>query len=509
MREVMKWPYKTKDGNVVGHVTRLESENELSGSKPRKATIPYFKENGQSGIPDDLPREYRIYGMDSVTDFSKPIFIVEGEKCAYALHGLGYQAITNLGGCQQGHLANWSVISEAECIYILPDNDEVGWQYARGVYERIKSFNRLTSIQLLPFKQGEKADICDFLKTIPALSGWNELDSLQDHPARADIKAAFEQYLADMVEPIPPAWKFIVTKHKHKLIAANDFKALQLPKRHMLLFPWLPEGSINMIFADRGIGKTFFALSCALALANGDEFLCYKADEAVPVLYLDGEMQATAIQERLHKLSNGRETIAPLTLYTPDCQDNDYTPDLGTTEGREQINELVEAVNPKVIFIDNISTFDRTGNENEAESWSPIQEWAVQHRKKGRSIVFIHHANKEGKQRGSHKKEDVMDAVIKLKRPEDYIQGEGAAKILVQYTKARHLSGEMVQDIEATLHSEDDCFRWDWEQGDITYRKAVEMMKNHVSLRDIAEELAVGKSTVHRWKAKAQSENLL
>ncbi|MDP7143525.1 MAG: phage terminase small subunit-related protein [Alphaproteobacteria bacterium] len=174
-----------------------------------------------------------------------------------------------------------------------------------------------------------------------------------------------------------------------------------------------------------------------------------------------------------------------------------------------RVQNTLTTYNPKVIFIDNISTFDRTGNENEAESWSPIQEWAVQHRKKGRSIVFIHHANKEGKQRGSHKKEDVMDAVIKLKRPEDYIQGEGAAKILVQYTKARHLSGEMVQDIEVTLHSEDDYFRWEWEQGDITYRKAVEMMKNHVSLRDIAEELTVGKSTVHRWKAKAQNENLL
>ena len=277
----------------------------------------------------------------------------------------------------------------------------------------------------------------------------------------------------------------------------------------MLLFPWLPEGSINMIFADRGIGKTFFALSCALALANGDEFLCYKASKPVPVLYLDGEMQATAMQERLYKLSNGKSTIAPLSIYTPDCQEVDYTPDLGTKEGKEHINELIEAVNPKVIFIDNISTFDRTGNENEAESWAPIQEWAVQHRKNGRSIVFVHHANKEGKQRGSHKKEDVMDAVIRLKRPDDHISGEGSTKIMVQYTKARHLSGEVALDIEATLYSDDNQLKWDWEQGDILYRKTIAMLKDKMSTRDIAEELSIGKSTVHRWKAKAQSDNLL
>ncbi|MCK5295869.1 MAG: AAA family ATPase, partial [Alphaproteobacteria bacterium] len=366
-----------------------------------------------------------------------------------------------------------------------------------------------SKIKLLSFPLCNKGDICDYLKTIPELSNWNELDSLHNHSSIRIIKSSFEQYMHDNTENIPASWKFIVTKHKHKLIAVNDFKSLKLPKRHMLLFPWLPEGSINMIFADRGIGKTFFALSCALALANGEDFLCYVAEEAVPVLYLDGEMQATAIQERLHKLSGGKPTKAPLNLYTPDCQENDYIPDIGTKEGRDQINELIEASNPKVIFIDNISTFDRTGNENEAESWAPIQEWAVQHRKRGRSLVFIHHANKEGKQRGSHKKEDVMDAVIRLKRPEDFLQGEGATKILVQYTKARHLSGEMAQDIEATLHSENDLLKWKWEQGDIAYRKAVEMMKDGVSMRDIAEELSIGKSTVHRWKSKAQSDGLL
>ena len=509
MREVMKWEYKTKDGNVAGHVTRLENDNELSGSKPRKKTIPYFEENGQSGIPDNLPKEHRIYGMDTVKDFAKPIFIAEGEKCAYALHGLGYQAITNVGGCQQGHLADWNIISKAQNIYILPDNDDAGLKYAKRVYERIKSFDDLQEVKLLRFPISDKSDICDYLKALPELTNWNELDSLKNHPSLTAVSYSFDLYLQNEQEPIPPAWKFITTKHKHKLIAANDFKSLKLPKRHMLLSPWLPEGSINMIFADRGIGKTFFALSCALALAKGDEFLCYKVSEAVPVLYLDGEMQATTMQERLYQLSGGKETSLPLSLYTPDCQDNDYTPDMGTTQGREQINELIEAVNPKVIFIDNISTFDRTGNENEAESWAPIQEWAVQHRKKGRSLVFIHHANKEGKQRGSHKKEDVMDAVIRLKRPDDYIQGEGSTKIMVQYTKARHLSGSQTQDMEATLISDGEIIKWEWEAGDIVFQQAIDMMKNKLSIRDIAEELNIGKSTIGRWKTKAQSDGLL
>ena len=66
MRTVMKWDYKTKDGHVVGHVIRLENENELGSSKTRKQIIPVFNENGKSGIPEDLPNEHRIYGLDSV-----------------------------------------------------------------------------------------------------------------------------------------------------------------------------------------------------------------------------------------------------------------------------------------------------------------------------------------------------------------------------------------------------------------------------------------------------------
>lgn len=96
----MPWP-RLANGCVAGHVVRLEGSCEHGNSKPDKQIIPYFKDDGQPGIPVDLPNEYRIYGLDSISDYSKPVFIVEGEKCAYALQGLGFQAITSLGGSGQ------------------------------------------------------------------------------------------------------------------------------------------------------------------------------------------------------------------------------------------------------------------------------------------------------------------------------------------------------------------------------------------------------------------------
>ena len=62
----------------------------------------------------------------------------------------------------------------------------------------------------------------------------------------------------------------------------------------------------------------------------------------------------------------------------------------------------------------------RTGRENEAEGWLPVQDWALGHRRAGRSVLFIHHAGKGGLQRGTSRREDVLDTVIGLRRPTDY-----------------------------------------------------------------------------------------
>lgn len=508
MRQVMKWDYKTKDGHVVGHVIRLEDETELDGSKPHKKIIPFFRENGQQGIPDDFPGECRVYGLDSISNFSKPVFIVEGEKCAYALQGLGFQAITSLGGTGQISKADWSAIQDAKLVYILPDNDEVGRKYAYHVYRQIKAFGQLLTIKLLRFPVAPKADVCDYLKTIPGLSEWNELDGLQAHPAQETAREEFQAYLSANAKPVPADWNFLVTKHKHKVISVNDFNCIQLPKRETILSPWLTEGSINMVFADRGIGKTFFCLSCAVALVNGEEFLSYKADRPVPVLYLDGEMQATAMQQRLRQLTKGKPTKESLSIFTPDCQNlTDHIPDIGIPHGRQEIDELVKAVNPKVVFIDNISTFIRTGNENEGDSWSPVQEWAVQLRKQGVAVVFIHHANKEGKQRGSHKKEDVMDIVIQLKRPDDFLQGTDNTRMLIRYTKSRHMGALDTEDIEATLKTTDGSLEWTFEAGDLDFQRAMDLLNDGLSMAEVGDELGVSKSTVHRWKKKALQQH--
>ncbi|WP_408607000.1 AAA family ATPase [Candidatus Nucleicultrix amoebiphila] len=54
----------------------------------------------------------------------------------------------------------------------------------------------------------------------------------------------------------------------------------------------------------------------------------------------------------------------------------------------------------KLLILDNYSALCRQGRENEADSWIPLQECFLTLRRRGLSILLIHHSNKSGRQRG-------------------------------------------------------------------------------------------------------------
>jgi hypothetical protein len=64
-------------------------------------------------------------------------------------------------------------------------------------------------------------------------------------------------------------------------------------------------GQSMMLFAWRGLGKTWVTLGMARAITTGGEFLGHKADKPRTVLYIDGEMQTEALQKRARFLFGG------------------------------------------------------------------------------------------------------------------------------------------------------------------------------------------------------------
>lgn len=289
-------------------------------------------------------------------------------------------------------------------------------------------------------------------------------------------------------------------------IAIEDFLQKTYPPRCNLLAPWLQNPALAMIYAWRGVGKTHVALRVAYAVASGGEFLTWKAPAPQPVLYLDGEMPAIAMQERLIQIVRASEKEPPtgyFQLMGIDDQGEHGMPNLSTEEGQMAIKPYTDQA--KLIVIDNLSTLVRSGEENKGDDWLPVQQWALKMRAEGRTVLFIHHAGKGGAQRGASRREDVLDTVICLKRPADYEAGQGA-RFEVHFEKARGIFGKDVEPIEVQLGSTGLKEQWVVSSVEQTnYQKVVELANLGMQARDIAHELEINKSTVSRHLSKAEA----
>ncbi len=287
---------------------------------------------------------------------------------------------------------------------------------------------------------------------------------------------------------------------------SREFMQMDLPERKELLSPWLPEQGLVMVHATRGIGKTFFGLSCAFAVGTGGEFLKFNAPERKPVLYIDGEMSAAVMQERMLQLmlSNGSDVL--MDIITPDLQPKDQgSINLSDKRFQDALEPLIEKAS--LIIVDNISTLVRGGKENESESWQPVQEWALKQRSNGRSVLFIHHSNKDGKQRGTSRREDVLDTVIGLRHPGSYDPEQGAV-FEVHFEKSRGFAGDDAKPFEARLQT-DERGGLIWTHRTIeesTYDQVCKLANEGLTQKEITQELGLHKSSVSRHIKRGKTE---
>lgn len=290
-----------------------------------------------------------------------------------------------------------------------------------------------------------------------------------------------------------------------KAISMEEFLLSTLPERDYLLHPVIPEQGIVMLVAKRGIGKTFTALHISLSVAGGLSLFNWHAPKARRVLYVDGEMPAISMQERLAALATGMaappHAMQNFSIITPDIQSRPM-PDLATTYGQQALEPFLAGVD--LLVLDNLATLCRTGKENESQSWTPMQTWLLDLRRRGMAVLLVHHAGKSGDQRGTSAREDIMDTVISLRRPTTYSVAEGA-RFEVHLTKARGIVGEDAMPFEVHLRSEGNQLIWDVnELVNVQAEQLKQLLAEGFSIRDCADEMGVSKSVVHRLKKKLE-----
>jgi putative DNA primase/helicase len=339
----------------------------------------------------------------------------------------------------------------------------------------------------------------------------NHAGRLRELAARRTMAARIENLSIPMSDIPAHIFKLAegVSPKSAQAFHALDVHALgeiQFKTREVILAPWLHSQDLCMVFAPRGIGKTHFGIAVAFAVATGGKFAQWSATGPRQVLYLDGELPGAMMQARLAMHCPDVEP-APgyLRVFTPDLvPDGRLMPDLATLAGQYQIDAMV--LDADVVIVDNLSAWARSGRENEAESWLPIADWILALRRKGKAVILIHHSGKGGQQRGTSKKEDLLDVVIGLSRPKDYDPSQGAV-FVSEFTKARNLTGKDAESLEMTMTVIDDRATWECRTVEAsTYDRVVALTKEGLSPSEICAELDINKSTVSRSLRKAKDQ---
>jgi len=290
------------------------------------------------------------------------------------------------------------------------------------------------------------------------------------------------------------------------LVTAADLRLADLPPRLRLLDRWLCAADLGFIFAPRGVGKTWLAMALPLALSQGRPLGKWQAgDQAIKVLYVDGEMPLELTQQRTRVLglNEGVEYLHHETLFeTLGCSLN-----IGLQEHRDAITELMIARGFHCLILDNLSALASGVDENKGSDYEPIGQWLLELRRRKLTVIVIHHAGRNGFMRGHSKREDACSWILELRNAKT--DAEHGAKFTTHFAKPSRNTGQPVPDL-----------LWHFNTGpdgqmkihcELALASEYEQFIQHVcegvdNQTDIAEMMNKHRGTVSKWVVKALNE---
>jgi len=336
----------------------------------------------------------------------------------------------------------------------------------------------------------------------PGVNDWNDaLRKVNRLPYREDRLGQLKRLRERITDAVT-----VSAVHRPSALTMEEVMGLTVPPREYLMKPWLATGAIAEIHAKRGSLKTRLGLSIAYAIATGNSLLNWEVHRTARVLYVDGELPTAELQQRLTSLGPATPNLLMVSREIVYRETGHSIPDLGEDAGRAYLDRIIKAYKIEVIVLDSLSTLVRCGDENDAEGWVPIQDWLMQHRFRGRSTIFIHHEGKSGQQRGTSKREDVLDTAIKLKE----VQNDGsedASTYELSYTKTRGFYGVDAKPLMVRLTAEDGIMKWSYQfKEDNTREKVMRLLKQGYKQSQIAKEVDISAGRVSQIVKEATKQ---
>ncbi|MFN9438261.1 MAG: AAA family ATPase [Brevundimonas sp.] len=446
--------YCNAEGEPLGYVARW---SKLDGTKDiRPVSFARTVAGRMEWMLSAWPGPSTLYGLERLASRPEsPILLVEGEKAVDAGQRdfPDYVVMSWRGGAGATDKADFSPL-RGRRVVLWPDADEAGLKAMASVAAILHS-NGASDVAMveLPPDLPKGWDIAD-----PCPEGFTK-----DH--LLTLARPVEPTSAPDTAPEVDADKAMLRPH---VVSAADLQALEVEPREPIIEPFMVTSSLSMLFAPRGVGKTFLALSLGISLSEGTNFLTYEVLKPWRTLYFDGEMPLADLKARIAELAPSPPPLFDLipseTLFREGQPIN-----LHREDDQARIFALLDQLkaenrNPDVLIFDNLSSLSGGVNENDNSELDALLRFLMRLRHLGYAVLLIHHAGKSGDQRGASRREDIMDTVLSLKKPDDDEGGpaEGAHAVL-HFTKVRG-KRPVPDELEISLMYDGERLRWAFQK---------------------------------------------
>jgi putative DNA primase/helicase len=246
------------------------------------------------------------------------------------------------------------------------------------------------------------------------------------------------EYLPDATEPVARVkdtsgstsdWFEILNQG---IMGADELHLLKCPPREFLVEPFFKVGDFGIIYAQRGIGKTWLAYLIARGVSQGTSIGLWTCPQPRRVLVVDGEMPLDLSQQRDRQFATSNENLFFLhhqVLFDRTSRDLDLTsPYVQDALERQCTTRQID-----LLILDNQSTLLRGVSESDSDSWNLILPFLLKMQRRGIAVLLIVHAGRNNQARGHSRREDRTAWMISLSdRKEDDEQG---AKFVSEFTK--------------------------------------------------------------------------
>lgn len=364
---VATYDYHGTDYTVIYQAVRLEPKS----FRLRRPGVAKEWVWDMKGIPRVL------YKLPDVIE-SEVVCFVEGEKDADNLWSLGIPATTTPAGVasidklQDDHKILDPLAGKT--VWILPDNDAPGLEYAKKVAAYIYKVADKVKIVELPVDPG--GDVSDFLDGLGTAG---------------PIK------LGEYIDKAP--WFEPETQG----IDVTRLLDTEYEKQPAIISKGVLHESEGLLIAgEGGVGKSMLRLELALHLAMGWDWLDFEIPRARRVLIMQYENSERTEQIRLKMMMEGLGiTRIPDGSITWIKRNKANRPDLSKKSGQERLFELVSEFEPHVVVFDCLSNL-HSSNENDNIKMRNVMDCFTDLAATyGNASIVIHHFGKPGQDGGS------------------------------------------------------------------------------------------------------------